>query len=187
MTFCVPHCGSDAECGAGLYCDQSTILGLCKKTRRTGDPIGTACTPGAATNTCKGGCLPTSADGVTPATGVCVELCSGGGGCLYGAGANPSPGGYCGGPLSDTFGVGDLGYCLSNCSCSSDCHAPNSLCRKWTNAETSLASALGAPGVCFPTLAGSVELSCGRGGAGGTGGTGGAGGSPQKAGAGGSP
>ena len=182
--YCVPHCRSDAECGSGLYCDQSNLVGLCKKTKHIGDPAGSACTPSATTNTCQGVCLRSSADGVTPETGFCVELCSAGGECLYGSGSSPVPGGYCGGALSENFGTFDLGYCLPNCSCSSDCRGPDNLCRKWEAANADIAAHVGAPGVCYPTVTGSVELSCGAGGAGGAGGGGPL---PPKAGAGGSP
>lgn len=173
--FCVPHCRSDAECGAGLYCDQSSLLGLCTKTKHKGDPAGTACDPEATTNTCEAICLRTSAAGVTPATGVCAELCSIGSECLYGAGSNPSPGGFCGGALSDQPSVIDLGYCLANCSCTSDCKMDGDLCRKWPTEDADLATLLGAPGICYPSVAMSTELSCGEGGAGGAGGAGAAG------------
>ena len=193
MPFCVPHCRSDAECGTGLFCDKSDLLGLCKKTKVTGDPVGTACTPGATTTTCEGYCIRTSETGVTPVTGECVELCSGGSECMYGSGSNPSPGGFCGGQLSDTFGPIDLAYCLPNCSCTSDCQLDGDLCRKWPDRDAALAEALGAPGICYPLLSMSTELSCGEGGAGGAGGAsaGGAGGDgpempPEVAGASGS-
>jgi len=164
LPFCVPHCRSDAECGDGLYCDKSLLLGLCTKTKQpTGDPVGSRCTPGDTPNTCEGYCIRTSADGVTPVTGACVELCSGGSECLYSSGSSPAPGGYCGGALSETFGAIDAGYCLSNCSCSADCQLAGDLCRKWPDADADAASALGAPGVCYPVVAQSVELDCGRG------------------------
>lgn len=170
LPFCVPHCRSDAECGSGSYCDKSSLLGLCSKTKPpAGDPVGTPCTPGATTNTCAAYCLRTSADGVTPVTGNCVELCSGGSECMYGSGSSPAPGGFCGGTLSDTFGELNLGYCLSNCSCTADCKIPGDLCRKWPAADASLVSVLGAPGVCYPTVAESVELTCSQGGSGGAG------------------
>jgi hypothetical protein len=166
--FCVPHCRSDAECGAGLFCDKSQLLGLCSKTKPpAGDPVGSPCTPGAAINTCEGYCIRTSADGVKPPTGNCVELCSGGSECMYSSGSSPAPGGFCGGALSDAFGAIDLGYCLSNCSCTGDCKLSGDLCRKWPDAEANLATALGAPGLCYPVLAQSVELTCSQGGAGG--------------------
>jgi hypothetical protein len=174
LPFCVPHCRSDAECGTGLYCDKSSLLGLCTKTKPSGDPVGTDCTPGGTTSTCEGYCIRTSDTGVTPVTGTCVELCAAGFECMYGSGSKPSPGGFCGGALSDTFGALDLGYCLPNCECSGDCKLPGDLCRKWPDADADLATVLGAPGVCYPVVAQSVELSCGEGGAGsGAGGAGG--------------
>lgn len=174
MPFCVPHCRSDAECGAGLYCDKSSLLGLCSKAKPpAGDPVGTPCTPDATTNTCEGYCIRTSPDGATPVTGACVELCSAGFECMYSSGSSPAPGGLCGGALTTVaFGALDLGFCLANCSCTGDCKLPGDLCRKWPDADAALASALGAPGLCYGTTADSVELSCGKGGAGGSGGGG---------------
>jgi len=174
LPFCVPHCRSDAECGSGLFCDKTSLLGLCSKTKPAkADPVGTACTPGATPSTCDGVCLRTSETGVMPVTGVCAELCAAGFECMYPSGAKPSPGGFCGGQLNDAdFGAIDLGYCLPNCSCTSDCTMPGDLCRAWPAADADLASLLGAPGVCYPVVAQSVELSCGAAGAGGAGGDG---------------
>jgi hypothetical protein len=171
--FCVPHCRSDAECGSGLFCDKSSLLGLCVSTKRKGDPVGTACDPEADANTCEGYCIRTSATDETPVTGACVELCSGGLECMYGSGSKPVPGGFCSGPLSAPFGVLDLGYCLSSCSCSGDCPIPGDLCRKWPEEDALVTELLGAPGACFWSPAGSTELSCSEGGAGGAGGAGG--------------
>lgn len=170
--FCVPHCRSDAECGSGTYCDKSSILGLCVKTKPpAGDPVGTPCTPDAKANTCAGSCVVSSAAGVTPVTGTCLELCSGGFECMYSAGSSPSPGGFCGGALTDTFGPLDLGFCLANCSCTGDCKLPGDLCRKWPATDAALVSLLGAPGVCYPTVSESVELTCSSGGGSGAGGS----------------
>jgi uncharacterized membrane protein YgcG len=176
--FCVPNCRSNEECGPGLYCDKSDLPGLCTKTKPpSGDPVGASCNPNSTTNTCEGICIRTSADNVTPVTGECVEFCSGGFECMYGAGPNPTPGGFCAGKLSTTFGAIDVGFCLPNCSCSSDCQFEGFLCRKWPDNQSDLAMAVGAPGMCYPVVAQSVELSCGEGGAGGAGGASGAGGS----------
>ncbi|HEY0469449.1 MAG TPA: hypothetical protein VGC79_34905 [Polyangiaceae bacterium] len=172
--LCVPHCRSDAECGTGLYCDQSSPLGLCVKTKPVGDPVGTPCDADInAPQTCAGVCLGVSSD---TTDGVCAELCATGSECMYGPGSKPSPGGFCAGALSDAPGLLDLGYCLPNCSCSSDCKFPGDLCRAWPSDFSDVADALGAPGVCYPIVAGSVELSCSEGGAGGAGGASGAGG-----------
>ena len=81
---------------------------------------------------------------------------------MYGDGTNPSPGGLCAGQLFNAApGTLDLGYCLLNCSCTSDCKFEGDLCRKWPAADADIASALGAPGLCYPTLLQSVELTCG--------------------------
>jgi hypothetical protein len=175
IPICVPHCRSDAECGSGLFCDKSSLFGLCSTTKPTGDPVGSPCTPGATSNTCAGVCIRTSATGVTPVTGSCIEYCSAGFECMYGSGSKPSPGGFCGGQFNNNleFGALDLGYCLANCSCTSDCDLPGDLCRKWPDADADLAELLGGEGVCYPSVAMSTELSCGAGGANGASGAGG--------------
>jgi len=173
--FCVPHCRSDAECGTGLYCDKSSLFGLCSKTKPTGDPVGTSCNPEADTQTCEGYCIHTDATDDTK--GQCIELCSFGSECMYGSGTKPKPGGLCAGPLGTSEpGPMDLGYCAPNCGCTSDCVLEGDVCRKWPAADAAAAAALGAPGVCYLNVTGSVELTCGEGGAGGAGGEGGEGG-----------
>ncbi|MEI9940033.1 MAG: hypothetical protein WDO69_22660 [Pseudomonadota bacterium] len=159
--FCIPWCRSDAECGTGLFCNKGS--GLCSKTKPTGDPVGTICTPGATTPTCEGACLRTTDDGVTPVLGVCAELCSAGTECMI---SGTTPGGFCAGPLSNPFGAIDVGYCLPNCACTSDCKFPGDLCRKWADDESDLAMLTGAEGLCYPNVTMSVELTCGEAGAG---------------------
>ena len=164
--FCLPLCVSDEVCGTGLYCNKGS--GLCQKAKPpAGDPVGTPCDPKAATDTCDGFCIRTSADNVTPVTGLCTEFCSGLFDCQYNG---TTPGGLCGGPLSDTFGILDLGYCLPSCGCTSECKFPGDVCRKWLDAESTLAADLGSDGLCYPQLSGSVALDCGEGGAAGAGG-----------------
>ena len=164
-TFCVPLCRADAECGTGLFCDPGS--GLCSKTKPSGLPVGSACDPAATTNLCEGFCITTSDMGVTPATGTCVQFCSGELPCMYSTGTTPAPGGLCIGALSDTFGSLDLGICRPNCACTSDCKFPGDMCRAWsTNAtEQQLKTALGADGLCYPNVTDSVALDCGDGGA----------------------
>ncbi|MES1172776.1 MAG: hypothetical protein ABUL62_00510 [Myxococcales bacterium] len=173
--FCLPLCRSDAECGTGLYCDKGS--GLCSKTKPTGDPVGTACTPAttdattgatvAGSNNCEGFCIRTTADGVKPAKGVCAEFCAG----LLDCGYNGTvPGGVCFGALSDTFGLLDLGYCFPKCDCTDNCPFPGDLCRAWTSAQQSFVDDLGAPGLCAPDVTGSVEITSCPDGAGGEGG-----------------
>ncbi|HKO53146.1 MAG TPA: hypothetical protein VJV79_35795, partial [Polyangiaceae bacterium] len=155
--YCLPHCRADLECGASRFCDHA--LGLCVKTKPVGDPVGTPCDPQATTKTCLAVCLRTSADGVTPAIGVCAELCSAGSGCMYDDAGNP--GGGCFGQLTAAFGPLDLGYCSPSCSCTSDCPADlGNKCRAWTSAEAEYKDALGKPGLCFDSIEGSQELAC---------------------------
>ncbi|MEO6602279.1 MAG: hypothetical protein ABIQ16_20525, partial [Polyangiaceae bacterium] len=175
--FCLPLCRSDLECGTGLYCNKGS--GVCSKTEHKGDPVGTACTPDTTnaagttvpgSDNCEGFCLRTTADGVTPAKGVCAEFCAGLLDCQY---TGDKPGGLCFGPLSQTFGLLDLGYCLPNCSCTDGCPFPGDVCRAWAATEQSLADNLGAPGLCFTDTTGSSELTtCVDGGGAGAGGAG---------------
>ena len=179
--FCRPLCRSDAECGNGLFCNKD--YGLCTKAKPpVGDPVGTPCDASADTTTCGGICLPVSAD--DPTVGQCVELCSLGSECMYGSGSDPAPGGLCSGKLTQSSGTFDLGFCLPNCECTSDCVLGTQVCRKWASNEdeAGLEQALGAPGLCYGNTIGSVELSCGAGGDG-AGGAGGEGNLPGMGGA----
>ena len=164
--LCSPLCRADADCGGGLFCDPGT--GSCTKTKPTGDPVGTPCDPMATTNTCLGGCLTTSDMGVTPATGVCVQICSGLTECMYN-GTKPS--GFCVGALTQDFDILDLGFCEPSCNCTSDCKITGEVCQAWTSAAAMIQADLGSDGFCYPNSLGSTELTCGEGGAGGTGNT----------------
>jgi hypothetical protein len=97
-----------------------------------------------------------------------------------------TPGGLCTGPLSLTFGPLDEGFCEPNCTCPGDCAFPDDTCWKWPDADAALAKQLGAPGTCYastiPIVTGSVELTCGEGGAGGSAGDIGAGGADHSVG-----
>ncbi|MEI9947785.1 MAG: hypothetical protein WDO74_22650 [Pseudomonadota bacterium] len=155
--YCLPLCRADAECPAGRFCDRAR--GLCVASKRVGDPVGAACDPTATTSTCREVCLGTSAVGVTPATGVCVEMCSGGLGCMFDD-AGTQPGGLCVGQLNDPFGLFDLGYCLPSCDCSSACPIFGNKCRAWTSADADLKTYLGKAGLCYDTTDGSTELTC---------------------------
>jgi len=178
---CLPQCVSDADCGSGLFCDKTSVLALCTKTKPpTGDPAGTPCDASSTTQTCQGYCIGIDANSTE---GICTELCSIGVPCLF---AGAAPGGLCTGPLTTNPGPGDLGFCESNCACTSDCKFPGELCRKWTTAESTIADALGAEGLCYSSLDTSVELTCGAGGAGGDGAGGNAGADTGSAGASGS-
>jgi hypothetical protein len=150
---------------------------MCTKTKPTGDPVGAACTPAVkdsagmtvpGSDNCEGFCIRTTADGVTPAKGVCAEFCAGFLPCGY---QGDKPGGLCAGQFSDNFGLLDLGYCLPNCGCTDDCPFPGDMCRAWAADQQSFVTALGAPGLCAPEVTGSVELTqCTGGGEGGAGG-----------------
>ena len=165
--FCVPQCRSDLECGTGLFCNPQT--GLCNKTKPTGDPVGTACDPAAATNNCLGTCIGVRDSQNNLTTGFCADLCSGYAACDFGAGLNAT--GFCMGQLSSNFGLGDLGYCEPLCDCSGDCKISGDKCQAWQNSAAGAADKtdLKSDGFCFPNVTGSVELTCGAAGAAGAG------------------
>jgi hypothetical protein len=154
VTFlCNPLCRADLECGAGLFCDRSS--GLCVASKPSGDPVGTPCDPAAATNSCFGFCIPTSAAGVVPATGTCVEPCSLGTECMY---SGTKPGGYCVGTFSDSSGALDLGYCEPSCNCDANCKLPGDVCTAFTSGLAQVKADLGTAGLCFPKTTGTTEL-----------------------------
>ncbi len=169
-TFCQPQCQSDVQCGTGALCNP--VDGLCEATKPTGDPVGTACDPNAATDKCLGFCLPTSAANVTPATGTCVQFCSGVTECMF---TGAKAGGFCAGGNPALF---DPGYCEPGCNCDSDCPIPGDVCQAWGTGAlfTQLETDLGTAGFCFPNALGSTELTC-------SGGEAGAGNTPGAAGA----
>lgn len=167
--FCQPQCQSDGECGPGVFCNPKD--GLCEAAKPTGAPVGTPCDPNAATNTCLGFCITTSAANVTPATGVCVEFCSGESECMF---TGTKAGGLCAG---NNPAFRDPGFCEPSCNCDSDCPLPGDICQAWgASAPTQLVSDLGTAGFCFPNAVGSTELTC-------SGGEAGAGNTPGAAGA----
>ena len=155
--FCLPLCRADVECGGSRFCDRAS--GLCVDSKPVGDPVGAPCDPTAANPTCRDVCLRSSAEGVTPVTGICVEPCSGGLACMYDD-AGTKPGGLCVGPLSEPFGLFDLGYCLPSCTCSKDCPTFAAKCRAWTSAEADYKDFIGKAGLCLDSNEGSSELTC---------------------------
>jgi len=164
--LCTPTCRANAECGTGLFCNQKT--GLCTKTKPTGDPPGTPCDPSATTTTCLGACLITTPMGVTPAKGICAQLCPYDVPYMY---SSTKPNDLYARALSANKDALDLGYCESSCSCTGDCSIPGDVCQAWTAADAALQTALGSDGFCYPNATGSTELTCAEGGAGGTGNT----------------
>ena len=151
--FCVPLCRADLECGLGLFCNRKS--GLCSATQSTGDPVGTACDPASTVSTCQGICV-----GFSATAGRCAEVCSGLSPCMFGGPSGDVPGGLCSGALSQNFGPLDEGFCEPNCQCTADCEFPDHVCRAWPTAEASFKQALGADGMCYPSVLDSVELLC---------------------------
>jgi hypothetical protein len=158
--FCVPLCQNDAQCGIGAFCNPQS--GLCEAAKPTGNPVGTPCDPTATTDKCLGFCFQTSATGVTPATGACTELCSGGTECFF---TGTKAGGFCA-RTPQGYGLFDVGICESGCNCDSDCPFPGDVCQAWQTSDATLKTDIGSAGVCFPNALGSTELTCGSGEAG---------------------
>lgn len=140
---CVPNCNSDADCGAGNYCNPKN--GLCQSTPPTGLPTGAACTPNQGD--CAGICQL-----VGGKVNVCANRCT--------LGAVPSCGWKGPGSVAPalcrmttgwaqyggkTNGTGDLAYCLQTCNCDADCTAPGARC--WPLPDA-IAAASGKKGVC---------------------------------------
>ena len=155
--FCLPLCRADVECGPDRFCNRAS--GLCEQTKPVGDPVGATCDPTATTTGCRETCLRTSEDGVTPITGVCVELCSGALECMWDD-AGTKPGGFCAGRLSEAFGPFDLGFCYPTCDCSGECPTFGAKCRAWPSADAEIKNILGKPGLCYETTEGTTELTC---------------------------
>jgi hypothetical protein len=124
---CVPSCGRDDQCPAGLACDQRTAVCVAKP--NTGLPLGAKCDQGASPPQCAGTCVSFGA-GVTMCSSPCVlggeidlndtSLVTDCGGldkgiCIY--------------STSEDSGAGDLGICAGACKAHDDCQNPSFWCR----------------------------------------------------------
>lgn len=131
ISFCVPMCGSDADCAEGRFCDIG--FGNCVDEPLTGDAIGSECDPAAEQSDCSSGfCLGLGAEGTF---GMCSGACrTGTVGCGSGSLMPEDPGeGFCL-PLGGVGLDGDFGTCIQRCNCDLDCLHPGALC--WAAAET---------------------------------------------------
>ncbi|HVJ18698.1 MAG TPA: hypothetical protein VM686_24925, partial [Polyangiaceae bacterium] len=72
LTVCLPSCGSDADCDAGLFCDYRT--GLCGEAPPTGKGFNEPCDPNAVVDECTSGYC--SASYEVPTTGTCSGFCN---------------------------------------------------------------------------------------------------------------
>lgn len=150
-TACTPTCNTDADCGAGLFCDYRT--GRCLTVKRTGLPVGSACDPTASSDPCAGVCGGTGSS--DPTKGRCTGFCTVGSISQLGVcGSSPTPGvpqdAACLVVSDPNGGIGDLGYCGQLCNCDNDCGSPDFVCIKLGN--STLESFLGKTGFCdLPT------------------------------------
>jgi hypothetical protein len=130
--LCLPACQSDAQCGAGRFCDLGN--GLCTTTRPEGDPVGSIC-DGA--DTCASGlCLTLS----NRFEGFCSGFCRfGSAGCGF-DGSQASQDAACVIAQVPGEGDGDRGFCLELCDTAADCREPGA--------------------ACIPTAAGSLTRVC---------------------------
>ncbi|HTM46506.1 MAG TPA: hypothetical protein VL137_16215 [Polyangiaceae bacterium] len=145
--ICQPACGTDAQCPQGRHCD--LFGGVCVDTAPAGDPIGAACDPAAATNTCQGFCLGLGPNGGAP--GMCSGFCTLGldyPGCGVDPAQAPAAGAALCWPGDATDAINDTGLCLQRCNVASDCANPNFVCSPFADAQTQ--QALGAVGFCLP-------------------------------------
>jgi hypothetical protein len=118
--LCLPSCQSDAQCGAGLFCDLGN--GLCTSERPAGDPVGSVC---SGADSCASGLCLTLNDRFE---GFCSGFCRfGGPGCGF-DGSAASPGAGCALAQVPNEGVGDRGLCLELCQDASDCHEAGAVC-----------------------------------------------------------
>jgi hypothetical protein len=146
---CIPVCQSDADCGAGLFCNLDvTGAGLCSTTAPVGGDIGAACTTDTSATDCKSGlCLTLGSD---PPASFCSNVCTFG---LFttGCGFTPASGvpqeAYCAQPTSDNGAPGDLGFCVELCDEATDCAQAGWLCAELTAEGQAL---LGRQGECVP-------------------------------------
>jgi hypothetical protein len=154
LTVCMPSCGSNEDCPAGLFCDY--ISGLCVESEPGGKGFNEACDPSAAAdpNECVGGICSETYD--APSEGTCSGFCNmgnpfscgytgegkAGAACLYGS--------IIGGEISET---GDLGICGQLCDCDDECTATGEVCRPFESAP--LEELWQRLGYCVPIVDGS--------------------------------
>jgi hypothetical protein len=174
LTVCLPSCGSDADCDAGLFCDYRT--GLCGEAPPTGKGFNEPCDPNAVVDECTSGYC--SASYEVPTTGTCSGFCNLG---------NPFSCGYEGDGKADAAclfstvlsgnqsEVGDLGSCGQLCDCDDECSAAGEVCRPFN--DPTFEELWQRLGYCVPIIPGgtftaddALGACVGSGGAGGAGG-----------------
>lgn len=138
--FCVPACGSDADCG-DRFCDLGS--GTCVATAPAGDPIGSTCD--ATDDQCAGFCLQFTAE--TNGSS-CSGACTFG---IRGCGGDPEstdPATHLCLPDVNSLGVADIGVCLEACDCNTECSNPGNVCLPLQ--DTVLEEFYGRLGYCAP-------------------------------------
>jgi hypothetical protein len=153
-TVCLPTCGSDAQCGAGRFCDPR--LAVCVDEPSTGLPTGAACELNASPATCAGSCVPFLDATITTCSTPCVL------GLLDDAapGATSNCGGIKNGLCAfhpPENGPGDLGYCSPSCAAQSDCQGNPSF---WCFRVPAFAEASGGKGYCFSATRCATQGDC---------------------------
>jgi hypothetical protein len=146
---CIPVCQSDADCGAGLFCNLDVSgAGLCSATAPVGGDIGAACTTETSATDCKSGlCLGLGSE---PPASFCSNVCTFG---LFttGCGFTPASGvpqeAYCAQPTTVDGAPGDLGFCVELCDEAADCGQAGWLCAELLPEGQEL---LGRQGECVP-------------------------------------
>jgi hypothetical protein len=145
--WCLPQCGSDADCG-GRRCDLGR--GVCTDSPAVGLGFGARCV--GNTDCASGMCV-----GVAPDEQFCSAPCVFGQtvGCGYGPTDTPREAGCLvpvvqGGLLvGGSEGLGDVGFCVELCTVGADCE--QNISRSWSCQPSAPAQTrFNRPGVCFP-------------------------------------
>ncbi|MEJ7731922.1 MAG: hypothetical protein WKG00_22270 [Polyangiaceae bacterium] len=159
-TVCVPNCGADVQC-PGAFCDATKLplegsrpTGLCVAEDSVGKlPLGSACDPEAAEDTCDGFCI-NIVDNMNNELGsFCSQTCVLGQFLDYNCGGLqdtmplPTAKGACYfSPSGADTSFGDLGFCAQGCSAQADCQNPLFWCFPVTDTGVGFAN-----GFCFTT------------------------------------
>jgi hypothetical protein len=152
--LCLPRCLSDADCGAGRFCDPGDI-GLCLDAAPAGGGVGAPCAEATEATDCASGiCLtfrnPDDPNGPSPGS-FCTASCTflRRDGCGQPAGSTTAPDAACLQPRFAGGAGGDLGFCVELCDVSADCAqtADDWVCDPF---DAALAMEVGRVGECIP-------------------------------------
>lgn len=175
---CLPACRGDIDCGAGRYCDQSFLSGVCMTQKPIGKRLGEPCivpAPGQPNepDQCLGFCQADTANGIK---GHCATSCAFARQCGWDAETRRFDGLCAFGSVLTPADIaeGDFGFCALACNCSKQCNDATLECQLLSDQALPADSFSGA-GLCFQSDLGSTPLeACGANEAGGAGGAGGA-------------